>query len=261
MPTGRGFMRKLMEVEIKALEDLTRRQRGVVRWHRGPAGSCRTSEPADADGKAGRADVSTSSRSISRTPAVSASGRARPLLRKRGELREFLEIAGDKPVNAYRQADGVNFKDVQLALPDLSSKAALQRTDARRRGQEGIRAASRRRARRASQSDHHQRQDSERSRCSSNGQSRGTAASSTRSRTSASSFQEQAQRQEAPPLDHRGTQSHVRRADLHGLPVGASLAAARQCRACANRQSTGCRSLPCSRVCGWARSSRCRSPT
>ncbi len=30
------------------------------------------------------------------------------ILRKRGELREFLEIAGDKPVNDYRQLDGVN---------------------------------------------------------------------------------------------------------------------------------------------------------
>ena len=44
------------------------------------------------------------------------------VLRKRGELREFLEIAGDKPVNAYRQVDGVNFKDVQLALPVYRQK-------------------------------------------------------------------------------------------------------------------------------------------
>ena len=48
------------------------------------------------------------------------------MLRKRGELREFLEIAGDKPINAYRQVDGVNFKDVQLALPIYRQKAPFK---------------------------------------------------------------------------------------------------------------------------------------
>ena len=42
---------------------------------------------------------------------------SKTVLRKSSELREFLEVVGDKPVNAYRQVDGVNFKDVQLALP------------------------------------------------------------------------------------------------------------------------------------------------
>ena len=44
------------------------------------------------------------------------------VLRKRGELREFLEIIGDKPNNAYTQLDGLNFKDVQLALPIYRQK-------------------------------------------------------------------------------------------------------------------------------------------
>jgi integrase len=47
---------------------------------------------------------------------------AKTLLRKRGELREFLEIAGDKSINAYRQVDGVTFKDIQLALPVYRQK-------------------------------------------------------------------------------------------------------------------------------------------
>jgi len=46
--------------------------------------------------------------------------------RKRGELREFLEIAGDKPVNAYRQEDGVKFKDVQMNLPVHRQKAPFK---------------------------------------------------------------------------------------------------------------------------------------
>ena len=48
------------------------------------------------------------------------------VLRKRSELREFLEIVGDKPVNAYRQVDGVNFKDIQLALPVYRQKAPFK---------------------------------------------------------------------------------------------------------------------------------------
>ena len=39
------------------------------------------------------------------------------VLRKRGELREFLEIVGDKPINRYTQDDGVRFKDIQMDLP------------------------------------------------------------------------------------------------------------------------------------------------
>lgn len=39
-------------------------------------------------------------------------------LRVRAALREFFEIAGDKPINTYEQADGVRFKDVQCALPN-----------------------------------------------------------------------------------------------------------------------------------------------
>ena len=39
------------------------------------------------------------------------------VLRKQGELREFLEIVGDRPVNGYSQTEGIKFKDVQMHLP------------------------------------------------------------------------------------------------------------------------------------------------
>lgn len=66
------------------------------------------------------------------------------VLRKRGELREFIEIAGDKLVNAYQQSNGVHFKDVQFALPASRNKlpfkglslaaAATKASDLRGRG-------------------------------------------------------------------------------------------------------------------------------
>ncbi len=59
-------------------------------------------------------------------PAEQREWPTKTVLRKRSELREFLEIAGDKPVNAYRQADGVNFKDIQLALPVYRQKAPFK---------------------------------------------------------------------------------------------------------------------------------------
>jgi integrase len=140
----RRLMRKLMEVEIKALEDLT------------------ASNEATFDGIVERQSTAeTSTESISAPqPGELMSGLiekylddtsrerewpAKTLLRKRGELREFLEIAGDKSINAYRQADGVNFKDIQLALPIYRQKppfkglalteAAKKATELRARGE------------------------------------------------------------------------------------------------------------------------------
>ena len=37
-----------------------------------------------------------------------------------------MEIAGDKPVNAYAQVDGIKFKDIQLALPINRQKAPFK---------------------------------------------------------------------------------------------------------------------------------------
>jgi len=73
-----------------------------------PRGSGRISDTTCAAGKAGRATIVEK--------YLDDTGRQREwptktVLRKRSELREFLEIVGDIPVNAYRQVDGVNFKD------------------------------------------------------------------------------------------------------------------------------------------------------
>ena len=51
---------------------------------------------------------------------------------KRSELREFMEIAGDKPVNAYAQVDEIKFKDIQLALPINRQKAPFKDSRASR---------------------------------------------------------------------------------------------------------------------------------
>ena len=110
------LMRKLMDVEIKALEDLTAGDEatfdGIVSRE---AAAESPIQPAPA-AKPGELMSHLVEKYLDDT------GRQREwptktVLRKRGELREFLEIVGDKPVNAYRQVDGVNFKDVQLALP------------------------------------------------------------------------------------------------------------------------------------------------
>ncbi len=110
------LLRKLMQIEIKALEDLT------------------TGDEATFDGIVA-AQVPTSHASEQKSPAqpaelasvlvekyieITSRERDWPIkteLRKRSELREFLEICGDKPINAYGQEDGVKFKDVESALP------------------------------------------------------------------------------------------------------------------------------------------------
>ena len=86
------------------------------------------------------------------------------------------------PAGGRRQLQGRS-----AGATDLSSKGAVQGTDARRGGKEGIGAASWRRRRSICSIQSPSTTRSERSRCSSNGQSRATAASSIRSRTSASS--------------------------------------------------------------------------
>ena len=47
--------------------------------------------------------MSGTSKSTSTTPAGEREWPSKTVHRKRGELREFIEIAGDKPVNTYRQ--------------------------------------------------------------------------------------------------------------------------------------------------------------
>ncbi|MFA5901728.1 MAG: site-specific integrase, partial [Hyphomicrobium sp.] len=111
----RRLVRKLMETEIKALEDL------------GAGSEIAFDNIMDRNAEASLPQTS------SRTPPaemfsnlvekyLDETSRAREwplktILRKRSDLREFMEIAGDKPVNAYVQPDGIKFKDIQLALP------------------------------------------------------------------------------------------------------------------------------------------------
>ena len=115
-------MRKLMDVEIKALEDLTAGDEatfdGIVSREAAAESPIQPVAPA----KPGELMSHLVEKYLDDT------GRQREwptktVLRKRGELREFLEIIGNKPINAYTQLDGLNFKDVQLALPIYRQKA------------------------------------------------------------------------------------------------------------------------------------------
>ncbi len=54
-----------------------------------------------------------------------------------------MEIAGDKPVNAYVQADGIKFKDIQLALPINRQKAPFKGLSRIEVAEEGDRARER----------------------------------------------------------------------------------------------------------------------
>ena len=115
------LMRKLMGVEIKALEDLTSGDEatfdGIVSRE---AGAVSPIQPVPA-AEPGELMSHLVEKYLDDT------GRQREwptktVLRKSSELREFLEIVGDKPANSYRQVDGVNFKDIQLALPVYRQK-------------------------------------------------------------------------------------------------------------------------------------------
>ena len=115
------LMRKLMEVETKALEDLTA---GNEASFDGIVDRQATIEPtAPAAPVAMRGELM--SHLVEKYLDDTSRQRewpAKTVLRKSSELREFLEIAGDKSVNEYRQDDGVNFKDLQLALPVYRQK-------------------------------------------------------------------------------------------------------------------------------------------
>ena len=151
------LMRKLMDVEIKALEDLTAGDEatfdGIVSGRQ--LSNLRSSPRRSA--KPGELMSQLVEKYLDDT------GRQREwptktVLRKRGELREFLEIVGDKPINAYPQLDGLAFKDVQLALPIYRQKApykGLTLVEAARRHRSSALAATDR----STQSNHHQRQD------------------------------------------------------------------------------------------------------
>ena len=112
-----SLLRKLMDAEIKALEDLSAGDEssfdGIVERH---VASEVAPQPASRTQQTGE----PMSALIEQYLEDTAREREWPLktvLRKRGELREFLEVVGDKPINRYTQDDGVRFKDIQMDLP------------------------------------------------------------------------------------------------------------------------------------------------
>ena len=119
------LLRKLMQTEIKALEDLTAGDEvtfdGIV------ASQVPASLVSEQKPPAQPAELA----SVLVEKYIEAMLRERewPIkteLRKRSELREFLEICGDKPINAYGQQDGVKFKDTESELPLYRQKALFK---------------------------------------------------------------------------------------------------------------------------------------
>ena len=119
------LMRKLMEVEIKALEDLTAGNEASFDGIVDRQATVEPPIPSAPTAKRGELMSHLVEKYLDDT-SREREWPTKTVLRKRSELREFLEIAGDKPVNAYRQVDGVNFKDVQLALPVYRQKAPFK---------------------------------------------------------------------------------------------------------------------------------------
>jgi integrase len=121
----RRLLRKLLEVEIKALDDLTE---GDATTFDGIVARQSSEHIAPDHRPTARQGVALSAL-VEKYLGDTAREREWPqktVLRKRGELREFIEIAGDRPVNSYRQEDGVKFKDVQMALPAQRQKAPFK---------------------------------------------------------------------------------------------------------------------------------------
>jgi hypothetical protein len=119
------LMRKVMEVEIKALEDLSAGNEATFDRIVERQTTAKTSSGSASATKPGE----LMSRLVEKYLEDASREREWPTktaLRKQSELREFTEIAGDKPVNEYRQTDGVTFKDIQLALPANRQKAPFK---------------------------------------------------------------------------------------------------------------------------------------
>lgn len=139
------LLRKLLQSEIKAFEDITAGNEatfdGIVSSQdvavdvkeRKPKAS-----PADIASVLAEKYIDTTARERDWPPKTT--------LRKRAEIREFLEICGDRPINTYGQEDGVKFKDVESALPVYRQKtpfktlsltaAAAKATELRNKGQD-----------------------------------------------------------------------------------------------------------------------------
>lgn len=115
------LLRKLLQSEIKALEDITAGNEvtfdGIV-----------SSQDLSVHVKESKLKASPGElASVMTDKYIETTAREREwptktILRKRAELREFFEICGDRPINTYDQEDGVKFKDVESALPVYRQK-------------------------------------------------------------------------------------------------------------------------------------------
>lgn len=119
------LLRKLMQTEIKALEDLTAGDEGTF------DGIVASQVPTSHASEQKRPAQPTELASVLVEKYIEITSREREWptkteLRKRSELREFLEICGDKPINAYGQEDGVKFKDIESTLPLYRQQASFK---------------------------------------------------------------------------------------------------------------------------------------
>ncbi len=106
--------RKLMQVEIKVLEDLSE---GDESKFDPLLAEAATESTTPASSAAAGELMSTLTEQYLLDTARDREWPDKTVIRKRGELREFIEIAGDKPVTFYERKDGVRFLDIQRSLP------------------------------------------------------------------------------------------------------------------------------------------------
>lgn len=110
------LLRKLLQIEIKSLEDMTAGNEatfdGIMSSQDGAA-DVKGQKPRASPGEI----ASVLAEKYINTTAREREWPTKTILRKRAEIREFLEICGDRPINTYCQEDGVKFKDVESALP------------------------------------------------------------------------------------------------------------------------------------------------
>ncbi|WP_291159067.1 site-specific integrase [Hyphomicrobium sp.] len=119
------LLRKLLQTEIKALEDMTA---GNEATFDGIVSQDVAVDVKERKPKASPAEIaSVLAEKYIDTMARERDWPPKTTLRKRAEIREFLEICGDRPINSYGQEDGVKFKDVQSALPVYRQKAPFKK--------------------------------------------------------------------------------------------------------------------------------------
>ncbi len=116
--------RKLMEIEIKVLEHLSAGEESRLE-HVSPETSTETPSSSSPTMMPSEL-ISVLVKKYLQNTARDKDWPVKTAMRKRGELREFSEIAGDKPVNTYQKQDGVRFVDIQRDLPSNRQKVPFR---------------------------------------------------------------------------------------------------------------------------------------